>query len=283
MSQFKYKTPAITSEITYAAEKIDIETAITKFSDIISDKLNDHIHQTSICGNSCDDVEMLEAANEVLSSAWSDIICSAVQSRIELSVMVNARMKEIVDLYSSVKFRDIDQELRTRRSTQNKHLDASNRLIEMCNNITSYHRMRSITVAEIMSVDNLHIRKHPRRCAELLACEHYACQLKRGRALLRLDRNHPTRQMNQCEYVELDSWHLFSCIEQASESENVSQLAKVLEECESILRSSDKFSTYREIFSMMSPVSRDACKFFLSTRSSVEGRCLPPTRRGKNQ
>ena len=78
ISKFEYKTAAITSEITNAAEEIDIETAITKFSDML-DKLNDSIHQTSVDGNSCDDVEMLESTNKVLSSAWSDIICSAVQ------------------------------------------------------------------------------------------------------------------------------------------------------------------------------------------------------------
>ena len=40
-------------------------------------------------------------------------------------------------------------------------------------------------------------------------------QLKRGCSLLKLDMNHPTRQMNICEYVEHDSSHLSSCIERA--------------------------------------------------------------------
>ena len=70
-------------------------------------------------------------------------------------------------------------------------------------------------------------------------CETMHSQLKRGRALLRLDMNHPTRQMNQCEYVELDSSHHFSCIEQALKSEYVSQLAKVLAEYESESRSAE--------------------------------------------
>ena len=86
---------------------------------------------------------------------------------------------------------------------------------------------------------DLYIREHPRRFGELFTIEHYACQLKRGRALLRLDMNNPTRQMNQCEYVELDFSHLSSCIEQALKSENVSQLAKVLAEYESESRSAE--------------------------------------------
>ena len=50
---------------------------------------------------------------------------------------------------------------------------------------------------------------------ELLAREHYACQLKHGRALLRLNMNHPTMQIDQSEHEQLDSSHLLSCIEQA--------------------------------------------------------------------
>ena len=49
----------------------------------------------------------------------------------------------------------------------------------------------------------------------LIASVNYASQLKRGRAILRFDTNPPTRQMNPCEYVGIDSPHLSSCIEQA--------------------------------------------------------------------
>ena len=369
--------------------------------------LNDHLHQTSTDRNSCDDVEMLEAANKILSSTWSDIICSAVQSRIELSVMANARMKKIVDLYSSVKFKDIDHEVTTSGSTRNKPLDASSRLTEMCNTMksTNYLRVRSITEARIISdhlkwaiiildvdgktisqinppekhercielIYNLpcstypmghydayskdgsvfmdednrynktghydvhsdywddkfvekrekkeyrenknikddpslllltldryyhchsyhqrtkvslgtiidrYIRKHPRRCAELLACEHYACQLKRERALLKLDTNPPKRQMDQWEYSEFDSSHLSSCIEQALMSENVSQLAKVLAEFESESRAAQVASPETEF--MTSHVSRDACKIFMTSGRSFEAGVYRQPRRGKN-
>ena len=113
-----------------------------------------------------------------------------------------------------------------------------------------------------------YIRAHPRHFGELFVSEHYASQLKRGRASLRLDMNHPTRQLNQFEYVELDSSHLSSCIQQALESENVSQLAKVLAEYESESGSAQVASP--EIEFMTSHVSRDACKIFVSSGRSFE-------------
>ena len=82
--------------------------------------------------------------------------------------------------------------------------------------------------------------------------------------------DHPTKQLNQCEHVELDSSHLFSCIKQALKSENVSRLAKVLAECESESRYAEVSSSEHETEGMTSPVSRDACKLFLSSGSSVE-------------
>jgi len=64
-----------------------------------------------------------------------------------------------------------------------------------------------------------YIDEHPYDAGMLLSSVGYAHQLKRG---LRLDTNHPT---NQCGYVDLDSLHLSSCIEQALKCENVSRLA----------------------------------------------------------
>ena len=57
---------------------------------------------------------------------------------------------------------------------------------------------------------------------ELLASEHRTCQLKLGRALSRQNRT------NESGNVELDSSPQFSCIEQAMQAKDVSQLASVL-------------------------------------------------------
>ena len=62
-----------------------------------------------------------------------------------------------------------------------------------------------------------YIDEHPSEAGRLLSIDAYTHQLKRGRALLRLDVTHPTRQMNPYEYVGLDSLHLFSCIEQGAD------------------------------------------------------------------
>ena len=104
----------------------------------------------------------------------------------------------------------------------------------------------------------------------LLTSGEHAYQLKRGRALLRFDMNHPTRQLNQCEQVELDSSHLYSCIEQALKSENVSQLAKVLAEYESESRSADGNSPEHGTELMTLSLSHKACKLFLFSGSSAE-------------
>ena len=110
-----------------------------------------------------------------------------------------------------------------------------------------------------------YIDEHPSEAGRLLTSEHYVCQLKRGRALLRLDMKYPTRQRNQCEYVELDSTHLFSCIEQALKFDNVGPLAKVLAEYESESRSAE-----HKTEAVTSSVPRDAYKLFLFSGSSVE-------------
>ena len=86
---------------------------------------------------------------------------------------------------------------------------------------------------------------HLHQFGELLVSEHYACQLKHGRALLRLGMNHPTTQIDHFEQGQLDSLHLLSCIEQACKSENVSQLARVLAQYESESKSAEERSSGR--------------------------------------
>ena len=104
-----------------------------------------------------------------------------------------------------------------------------------------------------------YIKEHPFDAEMLLTRDAYACQLKRERAILRFDMNHPTRHMdhNACDYM-----HLFSCIKQACNSANkrISDLAMILKEYE---------SEY-ETDIMTASVSRDACKLFLSSGVSVE-------------
>ena len=112
--------------------------------------------------------------------------------------------------------------------------------------------------------------KHPCSGGELLAREHYACQLKHGRAILRLNMNHPTTQIDQSEHEQLDSSHLLSCIEQALNSKKVSKLARVLAKYESESKSADVRSSGQKTKVMTSQVSRDACKLFLSSGRSVE-------------
>ena len=115
-----------------------------------------------------------------------------------------------------------------------------------------------------------YIDAHPSDNGKLLTSGRHAYQLKRGRALLRLDMNHPTRQMNQCEYVGLDSSHLSSCIEQALICVNVSQLANVMAKYESESRSADENSPEHGTELMTSSLSRDAFKLLLFSGSSPE-------------
>ena len=76
--------------------------------------------------------------------------------------------------------------------------------------------------------------------------------------------------MSQCVYDELDSSRILSCIEQALKSENVSHLAKFLAEYESESRSAEANSPDHRTEMMTSSLSRDACKLFLFSGSSVE-------------
>ena len=112
--------------------------------------------------------------------------------------------------------------------------------------------------------------EYPRRFGEFLAGEHFACQLKHGRALLRLNMNNLTTQIGQSEHVQLDSSHLLSCIEQALKSKKVSKLARILAKYETKSRSVEERSSGRDTEVMTSQVSRDACKLFLFSGRSVE-------------
>ena len=119
-------------------------------------------------------------------------------------------------------------------------------------------------------LEESYIKEYPSVAGRLLTSGGHAHQLKRGRALLRLDMNHPTRQMNPREHVELDPSHLSSCIEQALKCENVSRLVKVLAEYESESRSADGNSSEHGTELMTSSLSRDACKLFLFSGNSPE-------------
>ena len=366
----RYKSEAITQKIQASAEKIDIKTVITVFSDML-DKLNiPNIEpRTSVDANLCDDVEMLETANKVLSSACSDAIRLLVESRIGKTLVSDLHWKKARCLYSPINVKlkatgALNQRL-TRRSTRKKasssdassllakiyfglkekrdlhaRLIAEARLISECEKFTitivdvdgeaitqilslgkcktieieyfppcptyptGHYDAYSIDRSSYMNKTNCkkyyedknkkyisrqfpeliltldifyntssnkitdHIRAHRRHFGGLLVSEHYAAQLKRGRVLLRLDMNRPTRQTKQCEYVELDISQHFSCIEQALECENVSRLAKVLAEYESESKSVQVVSPGTEF--MTSHVSRDARKLFLSSGSSFE-------------
>ena len=83
-----------------------------------------------------------------------------------------------------------------------------------------------ISIHRFIELVDLYIVDQPHYFGELLASEHHACQMKLGRALLRLN------ESNQSAYVDPDSVHHRNCIDQAAMSENVSHLAKVLAECE---------------------------------------------------
>ena len=123
------------------------------------------------------------------------------------------------------------------------------------------------------------IDEHPHRNGELIAREHHIWQLKRVCGSIQHDMNHTTRQVNQPEYADLDESRQISCIDQALGSKNVSYLAKVLAESRSVeetpqdqtrKRRKNK-ETKTKIYvrtSPVSPVSRDACKIFLSSGSS---------------
>ena len=126
---------------------------------------------------------------------------------------------------------------------------------------------------KVSSAVSEYIKQHPSEAGRLLTGGGYARQLKRGLALLRLDMNHPTRQMNQRECAEVDFSHIPSCIEQALnsvKSKKVSQLTKVLKTYEKS-RSATTIASPEHGTAMMSlAVSRDAYKLYLTSGISVE-------------
>ena len=78
--------------------KIELGTVITKFSDSLCDMMNVFSQKSTTDGNVCDDVQMLEATNKVLTSAWSEIIRGMLQNRIVRSIMldIQKRTEEVV-------------------------------------------------------------------------------------------------------------------------------------------------------------------------------------------
>ena len=347
VSKSRSNTETTTSTITSVVKKIG--SIITNFTDLLVDKIT---QETIVDQYSSVDEEMHEATNNVITSAWSDIICSVVQRKISQSLMHDSQDKltrmlnETIGVRLSFVSKHVKEklvenrllEVLTRKIPSPLSSDASNRMTKLCKNLEKTRDHQSVTEARLLSEDykrniqilgvdgelirelsslgnvdtikliyhayegekmvevdqidddynllsvigtvmrkastsslkrfiNLYCREY---FGELFANAHCASQLKRGRALLRLEKNHPTRQMNPCEYGELDSSHLFSCLELASKSENVNQLAKVLAEYDSKSRSAEKNSSEHGAEMMASSVSRDACKLFLSSGNSSE-------------
>ena len=361
------------SEITAAAEKIEVGIVITQFSDLLCDMVNVLSQNSKPDGYVCDDVHMLGVTNEVLTSAWSDIIRGMLENRIIRSVFLKIQMRT-EELFAP-KFRYIYQygkghtQLIKQNTMQYKHNplpDLSTRLKEYNNEMKksrgphvqlktdarmiSKHLKRNIIILDvnreailtisspdvreniellyyppcpkylgghfvafdrwkvvedvrfdeeyyvalysaidyaIKNIRNLHgsfrvavawsavegyIEENPSIAGRLITSDAYACQMKCGRALLRLDMDHPTRHKNPCEYGEPDSSHLVSCVERASKSRKVSQLAKVLAECESESRSAEVSSPCHGTEVMTSSVSRDACILFMSSGNSDEAK-----------
>ena len=351
-----------TSRIKKAAAEIEIGIVITKFSEFLSDMINMFSSKTGTDSHVCDDVQILEVTNKVLTSEWSEIIRVMLQNGITGAVMLDRR-KKTENLFASTKeLLDRDSYYKEKTTHHKPFPDLSNRLREYNNHLNrsrgphvrtkidarviSKHVGRNIIILDvdkepILTISSHGIRdsieliynppcleypgghfdayvegkvkverypnednedydllysaikvcvddefghkyhisretvkpyidEHPSEVGRLLSIDAYAYQLKRGRALLRLEMNHPTRQISQCEYVELDSSQCFSCIGKALKSGNVSQLAKVLAEYESESRSAAVNSPEHGTVAVTSSVSRDACRLFLFSGSSVE-------------
>ena len=96
----KYLVRSYTSKITKGAAKIEIVNVITKFSEFLSDMINMFSSKTGVEGR--DDVQILEATNKVLTSAWSDIIRGMLQYKIRISVMFDIK-KKTEKLFASTK------------------------------------------------------------------------------------------------------------------------------------------------------------------------------------
>ena len=107
----------------------------------------------------------------------------------------------------------------------------------------------------------VYIDKHPGHYGALFTSDQYECQLKRGCALLR-------PKSTESFYRLLES---ICCIDQASPSQHASQLAESLAKCKSESRAAEIYSIlYHGDCSNTPLVSRDACKIFIFSGSSVE-------------
>ena len=80
-------------EITAAAEEIEVVIVITQFSDLLCGMVNVLSQKTKADGYVCGDVHMLEVTNEVLTSAWSEIIRGMLENRIIRSVLPGIQMR----------------------------------------------------------------------------------------------------------------------------------------------------------------------------------------------
>ena len=133
-----------TPEITTAASKIEIGTVMAKFSDFLCDMMNVFSQKSTTDGNVCDDVQMLEATNEVLTLAWSEIIRGMLQNRIVRSLMIDIvrEKKELFELESRTllklmenddlkkfMFDELESDIKRRKQEQR----SSNRLSEFIN------------------------------------------------------------------------------------------------------------------------------------------------------
>ena len=85
------------SEIKTAAAMIEIENMIKKSFDLFCDRTSVFRENKKADVYVCDDVQMLEAASEVVTTAWSDIIQEVLQTRIGRSSMLDLqeRMEEL--------------------------------------------------------------------------------------------------------------------------------------------------------------------------------------------
>ena len=89
-----------TSKITTTAEKINIDILIEQFSVCLCNKIS-QFQQSKACEYSCDDKEMFEAINNVLTSVWCDNVRFVIQSRISRSLMLDSQ-KETTQIYSAI-------------------------------------------------------------------------------------------------------------------------------------------------------------------------------------
>ena len=143
-----------------AAENIEVGIIIAQFSDLLCGMVNVLNQKTKADGYVCDDVHMLEVTNEVLTSAWSEIIRGMLENRIIRSILpeIQKRTKEGID----VKFRYLyrsrtgHKKLMKQNTIQYKHKplpDLSTRLKEYNNEMKKSRgpHVQQKTVARMIS------------------------------------------------------------------------------------------------------------------------------------